>query len=115
VDLREFITQTLTQIASGVRDAQATARSVGAEVNPHITTTWPEASKHGFLNASERFASIVQFDVALTVTEGTNTKGGIGVFAGAINLGSSGQSQNEQSTVSRIKFTVPIVLPANEG
>jgi hypothetical protein len=111
MDLKDFITQTLTQIASGVKDAQSSARAVGAVVNPHITTEPAEASRHGFLFANGSYSPIVQFDVALTVTEGTGTKGGIGVFSGAINLGSSGQSQNEQSTVSRVKFSVPIALP----
>jgi hypothetical protein len=115
MDLKEFVTQTLTQIAAGVREAQVPAKALGAEVNPHLMTNWPEAAKLGFLNASGRFAPIVQFDVALTVSEGTGTKGGIGILAGAINLGSSGQSQNEQSVVSRVKFSVPLALPLSEG
>jgi hypothetical protein len=53
----------------------------------------------------------VQFDVALTVTLATATKGAIGVFDGTLNLGSSGQSQNEQSSVSRVKFNIAVALP----
>jgi hypothetical protein len=115
LELNEFVAQTLSQIASGVKEAQSSAKSVGAVINPHFNTTWSEAGQHGFLNSSHGFASIVEFDVALTVTAGTGTKGGIGVFAGAVTLGSSGQSQNEHSTVSRVKFSVPVVLPAYEG
>jgi hypothetical protein len=53
----------------------------------------------------------LEFDVAVTAQEGTATKGGIGVFAGAIGLGSQGQSTAANQTVSRIKFAVPVLLP----
>ncbi len=56
-------------------------------------------------------AQMINFDVALTVTEGTGTKGGIGVVTGIFTLGSAGQSEAESSTVSRVKFAIPVVLP----
>ena len=112
MDLREFINQTLTQIAEGVSEAQRRCKELGAEVNPHLNTSHEQAGKQGFLNASGVFSPVVQFDVALTVSEGSGTKGGIGVFAGAVTLGSSGQSQSEKSSVSRVKFAVPMSLPS---
>ena len=56
----------------------------------------------------------VKFDVAVTATEGTGTKGGIGVVAGVFALGSQEQSSAEVSAVSRLKFAVPIALPYGE-
>ncbi len=111
MDLKEFVTQTLTQIIEGVRGAQTCGKDLSAEVNPDLQTSAELAGKQGFLGASGQYVPIVQFDVAITVTEGTGTKGGIGVFAGAISLGSLGQSQNESSSVSRVKFSIPIRLP----
>ena len=111
MDLKEFVSEALVQIISGVKDAQDKAIELGGKVNPRITGSSEYASQHGFLRTADDPAQIVQFDVALTVTEGTGTKGGIGVFAGAINLGSSGQSSNENSSVSRVKFAVPLTLP----
>lgn len=111
MDLQEFIAQTLVQIVSGVKEAQAQSSALGAQVSPHLTGALSELGKQGFLWASGQAAQVVQFDVALTVTEGTGTKGGIGVFAGAVNLGSSGQSKSESSSVSRVKFAVPLILP----
>jgi len=111
MNLEEFVSQTLVQIVSGVRAAQAEAKAHGAEVNPHLTGAAEQLGKHGFIWASGGAAQIVQFDVALTVAEGTGTKGGIGVFAGAVSLGSSGQSKLESSSVSRVKFSVPLTLP----
>mgnify|MGYP007123672533 CR=1 FL=1 len=111
MDLRDFVSETLIQIVEGVKNAQSNAANLGAKINPHLTSTLGPAEKQGFLRTNEGYAQIVQFDVALTVTEGSGTKGGIGVFAGAINLGSSGQSQTENSSVSRVKFSVPLSLP----
>jgi hypothetical protein len=55
----------------------------------------------------------VDFDVAVTAVEGKGTKGGIGVFVGAVGLGSLGESNVSSSTVSRIRFSVRVRLPAD--
>lgn len=111
MDLRDFVSETLLQIADGVKQAQAKATEIGARVNPKLTGGAVHAAQHGFLAASGAPAQIVQFDVALTVKEGSGTKGGIGIFAGAVTLGSSGQSNTENSSVSRVKFSVPLSFP----
>ena len=111
MNLSEFIAETLLQVVEGVKDAQARTSSNGARVNPHLTTSAEHAVKQNILIASGEAAQLVQFDVALTATEGTETKGGIGVVAGIFNLGSAGLSQAASSTISRVKFVVPLVLP----
>ena len=113
MDLQEFITETLTQIINGVVAAQEIAAKHGAEVNPFLAGGPSINSAHGFISTKRSGinAQVVSFDVALTVKEGTGTKGGIGIFAGAVNVGSSGQSSEENSSVSHVKFTIPLVLP----
>lgn len=37
MELREFISETLTQIAQGVKDAQSIVAELGAKVNPEIS------------------------------------------------------------------------------
>jgi hypothetical protein len=76
VELKEFVTETLSQIIDGVKEAQKRAHEQGASVNPHLMTDANLASKQGLLWASESVAQLVQFDVALTVKEGTASKGG---------------------------------------
>jgi hypothetical protein len=111
MDLKEFVSQTLSQIIDGVTDAQDSVSGKGGAINPHLHATHEQLGKQGFLNTSEGLAQIVEFDVALTVTEGTGTKGGIGMLAGAVNLGSSGESSAQNSSVSRVRFSVPLRLP----
>jgi hypothetical protein len=112
MDLQDFVAQTLCQIVEGVKTAQEKVKASGAVVNPHLNSGHEQLGKAGFLFTSDGPAQVVQFDVALTVMEGTGTKGGIGVFAGAINLGSGGQSKAENTSVSHVKFSVPLLLPS---
>lgn len=111
MNLKDFIAETLAQIVDGVKEAQSRAAQVGATINPPISTEASLAIKHGIVYARGEAAQFVQFDVALTATEGSGTKGGIGVVVGAFTLGSTGQSQTENSSLSRVKFSVPLVLP----
>jgi hypothetical protein len=58
-----------------------------------------------------RVVDEIEFDVAVTATEGTETKGGIGIMVGSIGLGAQGKSDRENTSVSRIRFRIPLVLP----
>lgn len=112
MDLKDFIAETLQQIVQGVKTAQTAVQEHGAEINPNLIGDYKEHAKHGLLlSGTGKVAQIVEFDIALSVKEGTGTRGGIGILAGAINLGSSGQSSEENSSQNRVKFRVPLSLP----
>lgn len=111
MNLKEFVSEALVQIIEGVIDAHDRTKQFGAIVNPIISGSQEHGAKHGFVASTDGAAQMVHFDVALEAKEGTGTKGGIGVVTGIFSLGSSGQSNAENSTVSRVKFGVPIVLP----
>lgn len=111
MELKDFISQTLSQIIEGVTDAKDLAKQHDAQINPSISSSHAELGKQGMLFSINGAVQIVKFDVALTITEGSGTKGGIGIFSGAINLGSSGESQSQNVSVSRVQFSVPISLP----
>jgi hypothetical protein len=100
--LQDFVAETLKELIDGVKTAQSHAISNGARVNPH-GLHFKENQQH------------VEFDVAVTTTEGTQTKGGIGVFVGPVGLGSQGQSDNTNSSVSRIRFSIKVVLPGDKN
>ena len=103
MDLREFVAQTLAQIAEGVALASAQVAETGGTVNPKV---W---GGDGTYEGSPILP--VEFTVALSVNEGTATKGGIGVVAGAFALGAQGQSTNTQASTTHVKFSVPMALP----
>ena len=118
MDLATFIRESLVQIARGIDEANSALTDTSANVNPRGIVPSPKGDTkfYGYLNEkeSEKYLRVVQeieFDVAVHASEGTETKGGIGIMVGAIGLGSAGRSQAGSLSESRIKFTVPMVLP----
>ena len=105
MELREFVKETLVAINMGVQDAitahQALPDAVGA-INP----VWGKDA--GAIGPDHR--QNVEFDVAVTVTDKSSVggKAGIKIFS-VVDIGGEGSSALEQSSVSRIKFTIPIV------
>jgi hypothetical protein len=113
MDLKTFVAETLCQIMEGVAEAQVRAKERGGVVNPFLKPT-EHLPKNGILSTFGGPAQLVEFDVAVAATEGSGTKGGIGIVIGAVTLGSAGQSQAEKSASSRVKFVVPVSLPTAE-
>jgi hypothetical protein len=112
MELKDFVSETIQQIVAGVRAAQEAVAPQGARVNPGLDQTGDEYVKLGLVSVNaQRTAQLVQFDLAVSTTSGTQTKGGVGVFVIPFTLGSSGQSTAEQYSSSRIKFAVPVLLP----
>ncbi|MBA2368446.1 MAG: hypothetical protein H0V82_05415 [Candidatus Protochlamydia sp.] len=55
--------------------------------------------------------SDIEFDFALTVSEGKSCKGGGGLSVMGLSIGGKGGSDQTNSSVSRIKFSIPISYP----
>jgi len=115
MDLKTFVAETISQIVEGVSDAQMNCKVAGSYVNPLLASTDARLGEHGLFIAQGGTAQLVQFDVAITATAGSGTKGGIGVVVAAFTLGSTGQSSQENSASSRVKFCVPLTLPTLSG
>ena len=111
MELQEFVTESLTQILAGVKAAEERAVEHGGVINPRVRPVGGDKRGIALTATGERPCEIVQFDVAVTVTEGTESKGGIGVVAGVFGVGVKGSSAMESSAVSRLKFSVPIAFP----
>jgi len=103
MDLESFIAETLRQIITGIKAAQRHEDCKGARINPE---KWP-AIASGY-----KEMHVIEFDVALTVSAGTEKqgKGNIGV-ASILGIGGQASSTSTNSSVSRIKFEIPVVLP----
>jgi hypothetical protein len=117
MELKDFIAQSLQDLVRGIEQAQGALEVTGAHINPEIARVFSGAlagqsligwSKQG----GGRPIILVDFDIAVTVNEGTETKGGIGVVAGFVSLGSAGKSDQATSSATRLKFSVPVLLPS---
>ncbi len=114
MELREFITETLMQIAEGIEDAQKRLKDKGSEaiINTNMTET---DVGHLVTGGRRRPVELIEFDVAILASEGTEAKGGIGLtVASLLNLEAGGKSSHSTGSESRIKFKVPMSYPMHK-
>ena len=111
MELKDFVAETLKQIIDGVSIAQTHGATKGARVNPGSLAFRTDQGMQIYDNETGQIPQIIEFDVAVTTTEGTQTKGGVGIFVGPVGLGSQGQSDAGRSSISHIKFSIPVLLP----
>ena len=115
MELKEFVSSTLMQIADGVKMAQDSYKSLGGEVNPkgfqQVNGDIPYGKKDISAKGEAYLLSNVQFEVALTSDSSSNNSGGIGVLFGAISIGGKSGEGERQVAVTKIKFNVPVKLP----
>lgn len=110
MELKTFISETLTQILEGVTESQSKASQTGGRIVPHVQTPREGANLYGHTN-DKLPVIVVDFDVSVFAQEDTGTKGGIGIAIGVLALGSKGESNQQQNSTNKIKFQIPIALP----
>jgi hypothetical protein len=108
VQLREFVKITIEEIVEGAAQAQASIKERGGIVNPSNMSFQKDGSWNNYQHAMPQE---VLFDVALTSTDKAGTTEGIGVFLGSISLGKKNASDVEHVAITKVRFTVPLVLP----
>ena len=111
MNLQDFVKTALVDIVVGVANANAELKQHGSEAGS--IPVYGDVKGLRTDNNGKQIQT-VEFDVALADSSSTDTKGGIGVLLGAVNLGSHGASRGESSSTSRIKFSVPLVLPGGD-
>ncbi|WP_409525155.1 hypothetical protein [Nitrincola sp. MINF-07-Sa-05] len=114
MELQEFIKTAITEIVAGVAQASELTQAHGGKAGSMRLYGCVKDNKV-MTDDNDRPVTTVEFDIALAEASSKDTKGGIGVYLGAVGLGSQGASHGEASTHSRIKFTVPVVLPDAKG
>lgn len=109
MNLRQFVKETIVEIIEGVADAQ---RELTRNcVNPirHMRTGEETLLIQGYhIGQNKQPVQNVEFDVAVAASQGTGTKGGLGVFVAGFGVGTQGQTEKGTSELSRIRFKVPI-------
>ena len=104
MDLETFVAETLRQLIAGVKKAQESTQVEGANINPDVA--WPT-----YAALAQNKIQKVEFDVAVTATEGSEKKAGIGVAMAMFVAGGEATSNTVNTSISRIRFAVPIILP----
>ena len=108
MELKDFVRLTLEQIVDGVAAAEAAITARGGNINPSSVQFQQNSTWTTYQHAMPQD---VVFDVGLTSTGRAGSSEGIGVFLGSINLGKKNDSAVEEVAVTKVRFTVPLVLP----
>jgi hypothetical protein len=117
MELKTFIVETLNQIVEGVVEANKHVRQFGAAANPP-NVFYPNNNQgpYGSFRGYEKleFSPVVQaieFNLAVTVSSGAETTGEGGIKIAGVKLGTTGKSDSGTESESRIRFTIPLLLP----
>lgn len=103
--------ETLTQIVNGVKKARKATGIQGIGAQPSKSPSANSSNPDIIITAYGVSAQSVRFDVALTVTEDTGTSAKIGVVSGILNGGGSMEDKSQNTSVSRVQFAIPVILP----
>jgi hypothetical protein len=107
--LESFVGETIKQIINGVVESQKSSQETDAIICPNGIH---KSKNNEIITAGlGDIVQMIDFDIAVTTTEGKGTSGGVGVFVGPVTLGSKGKSESSNVSVNRIKFSVPIIFP----
>lgn len=111
MELKEFIKTALSDITNAVSELQAELQN-GAIVSPSVPNSIANVTvKDPQDNKINRPISKIDFDVAITVgsTDNIEAGGKVGIQIFSAKLG--GNNENHTENVSRITFSIPVVLP----
>lgn len=107
MELKEFISDAITQICEGVKDAQERCDKLNAKVNPPMNGD----SITDSISMRYRKYSKVHFNITLQSFVDNNGKSGIGVLLASMSIGTAKESSQGSSSLTSVEFSVPIALP----
>jgi hypothetical protein len=110
MELKDFIKTSLASICEAVRELQEEER--GEYYNPVFRFDMDHKKDiKGIVQHGSRNYSLVEFDVAVTTEKSGDLKGKAGIAVISADL----SGKLSQQDASRIKFTIPVVLPIRDA
>jgi hypothetical protein len=104
--LKDFVKETLLSIFDAVQEA-------GDEVRNDTGRKGVIAPIWGEVKNAQGNGQIIEFDVAVTVSAGKENAGNAGIrVISAIEFGKSSNRKSENSSISRVRFNVPVIMPS---
>ncbi len=110
MELNKFISSSIIEIITGIKNAQNHLKIEGAIIVPD--TTYRKAMDGDLQERNTKEPVFhIEYDLAVTTVEGSQTNRGIGVLSSLISLGAQGQTEKTNESVSRLKFEIPVIYP----
>lgn len=102
--LRDFVSQALQDIVSGVRDAQAKT-DAGTVVPSNITT------KMSAVDAGIAPLQVIEFEVTVRADERSGRESHLSVVSAVFGAGIKGETGKTDGHAATLRFRVPVKLP----
>lgn len=118
MDIKDFIKETLTQIAESVNETNrqlVNQHSFVATENITTASGMLHNDTYSYKDGTSHLVREIHFDLAITVSDASaqGGKGGIEVFS-LFNAGGSKESQNASIMTHKLNFTLPLALPVKK-
>lgn len=119
MELKEFIKESLSQIIDAVKETQEKYKDTNVVICPdniqEVKSGLYILDENEYDNYSSRSkVQNIDMDIAISVTEKEGNKSGLGI-AKIINAGISSENAQRNESISKIKFSIPIVLPTTNA
>lgn len=106
MELKEFITQTILDVAGGIRDAK--------EKLPNNYSGWKPQSERQHYEEQEKQIDI-SFALTIGETSSAGNKSGLSVIFATIGAGVKTETGQTSQETNKVSFTIPIVVPIVSG
>lgn len=110
MDLKEFISETVSAIADATTDLQCRYTAEDILINPPSAQSGSDVYQPGSSNYTMRRVQNVSFDVAVTASSETSLEGKAGIRVMSLEIGAKGDKSVSAEQVSRVSFKIPITL-----
>jgi hypothetical protein len=114
MQLKDFISETISQLVEGLAIAQENVSAFGGRVTPYVRNPVDKNGSLYGITQDKLPVIFVDFDVSIDAREAAGTRGGIGVVTGMLNLGSAGESNENRQQTNKIRFRIPVALPLHK-
>jgi hypothetical protein len=114
--LKQFVSQSLTEIIEGIRESQQDENKLLAQINPLLSKDEMPVGARSDISAGvgqkgySPHTLFVEFDVAVLATSDSKTKAGFSLFVAAFAGGATTEAGDIKTAHNRIKFTIPLRL-----
>ena len=117
MEIKDYIAETLVQIAEGIKEAQNRLKDEDVVVNPGKTFGSPgnywigKGQKHGSVI---RRVQEVEMKVGVVSSEEATGDGGAKVRLGVFNLGVGIEEKGVERNENYVKFSIPVSFPVSD-
>ena len=117
MELKEFISDTISQISEGIIDAKTKCKKYGVIINPNVTIgsdgnfSIPKHPEHVTIS---RRVQLLDMDIAITVQDSTENGANGKIGVSMLGIGGGIKNSNANSQQSRIRFSIPVCFPSTD-